>query len=101
MKEMVDNFLDNLRYLCSPRGTQAELHRRSGLTKAYISQLLSGQRPDFSAETACLISRHIGVPLGDLFDLKPGDFRKLYKPLEFKNEAIVNGRKKKRRASRA
>ncbi len=48
--------------------TQAELARKTKLTEAYVSQLLSGKRKNPSLPTLKKLARALGVPVAELLE---------------------------------
>lgn len=52
-------------------GNQSELARRSGIDRAYISQVIGGRTSDMRLETAHALARGLGVPASQLVDESP------------------------------
>jgi transcriptional regulator with XRE-family HTH domain len=62
LKRLLDEKLD---------GNQSELARRSGVDRAYISQIIGGRTADMRLETAHALARGLGVPVSQLIDEAP------------------------------
>lgn len=57
----------------APKGTQAEIARRSGIHPVYLSQLIGGSRPNPTLATVNLLAAAVGVPPWDLIRPNPPD----------------------------
>lgn len=68
------DFAHAVRHLFIKSGlTQAELCRRGGFSRAYVSMLLSGKVDTPKWDRACEIVDALGVTLQDLRDLMEGE----------------------------
>ena len=73
---MAMDFAHAVRILFNESGiSQAELCRRSGLSRAYVSMMLSGDVGIPKFDRACQIVDALGVTLQDLRDLMEHDER--------------------------
>jgi len=51
--------------------TPAEVVRATGINEGYLSQLISGEKKNPSGRTLLLISGHLGIPMGLLYEPPP------------------------------
>jgi transcriptional regulator with XRE-family HTH domain len=69
---MSEEISSTLRHLIQRRGLQqAELARRSGLSEATVSRVLSGEQSNPTAETLLALARGLGITVADLLSEPP------------------------------